>query len=203
MEMANEAHQRLLNRRKMNGLCIDCNNPLDRDGVRCVSCNDNHNNYNAETRKFYQSMGICPRCRKNNLYGNEKVCIECSYKLSEEVMRTRDKNNYNKKHAEWSRRTHKEMVEKGICYRCRKRKADYGFKTCGICRTKHANYVRMKNQKPDRKERYKQGLCYFCDNEIKPGYKVCEVHYQRNVDNARSQKAKEARKELVKQGVLY
>ena len=61
----------------------------------------------------------------------------------------------------------------------------------------------MKNQKPNRKERYKQGLCYFCDNEIKPGYKLCEVHYQRNVDNARSQKAKEARKTLIKQGVLY
>ena len=201
--MTSEAQQRLLNRRKMNGLCIDCNNPLDRNGVRCAECNDKHNQYNNETRKFYRSMGVCPRCRKNSLFGDEKVCIECSWKLSEEVMRTRDKDNYNRNHAEWSRHTHKEAVENGICYRCRKRKADSGYKTCGICRTKHRNYVRNKKQKPDRRERYKQGLCYFCDNPIKPGYKLCEVHYQRNVDNARSQKAKEARKTLIKQGVLY
>lgn len=53
-----------------------------------------------------------------------------------------------------------------------------------------------------RKERYKQGLCYFCDNPIKIGYKVCEYHYQKNVEYANCENAKIARKELEKT-VLY
>ncbi len=28
--------------------------------------------------EFYQSIGICPRCRKNKLYGSEKQCPGCS-----------------------------------------------------------------------------------------------------------------------------
>ena len=112
--MANIYHQRIIEKRKMNKLCRDCGKPLDRNGIRCTQCNDKHNQYNTETRKFYRSMGVCPRCRKESLYGDEKVCIECSYKLSEEVMRTRNKEKYNQNHAEWSRRTHKEAVENGI-----------------------------------------------------------------------------------------
>lgn len=95
------------------------------------------------------------------------------------------------------------MIERGICTRCRKRKADYGYKTCGICREKIRNYKRIKYGKPDRSERYEQGLCYFCDNPIKDRYRVCEKHYQMNVEKARSQKADKARKNLVKDGILY
>ena len=83
------------------------------------------------------------------------------------------------------------------------RKADYGYKTCGICREKIRNYKRIKYGKPDRSERYKQGLCYFCDNPIKDGYKVCEKHYKMNVEKSHSQKAKEARIELQESGILY
>ena len=95
------------------------------------------------------------------------------------------------------------MIERGICTRCRKRKADYGYKTCGICREKIRNYKRIKYGKPDRSERYEQGLCYFCNSPVKDGYKVCEKHYQMNVENSHSQKANEARKNLIKEGILY
>ena len=54
-----------------------------------------------------------------------------------------------------------------------------------------------------RKERYKQGLCYFCDNPIKDGYKVCEMHYRMNIEKANSSKAKDARKELTNNKILY
>ena len=75
-----------------------------------------------------------------------------------------------------------EMIEKGICTRCRKRSADNSYKTCGICRAKIRESKR-KNAKPSRSERFEQGLCYFCDNPIKHGYKVCEFHYEQNVRN--------------------
>ena len=205
--MATSIYQkRLLEKRKTNGLCIDCGNALDRDGVRCVKCNTKHNEKNNADRKWYIENGICPVCRDNFLFGDEKVCLECGASKYAETMKSRERlgrEHYNEVHKEWSKRTHHEMIERGICTRCRKRKADYGYKTCGICREKIRNYNRIKYGKPDRSERYKQGLCYFCDNPIKDGYKVCEKHYQMNVENSHSQKANEARKNLIKEGILY
>ena len=205
--MATSIYQkRLLEKRKANGLCIDCGTELDRDGVRCVKCNTKHNEKNNADRKWYIENGICPVCRDNFLFGDEKVCLECGASKYAETMKSRErlgKEHYNKVHREWSKRTHHEMIQKGICTRCRKRKADYGYKTCGICREKGRKYKRLKYGKPDRSERYKHGLCYFCDNPIKDGYKVCEKHYQMNVEKSLSQKAKEVRRELQESGILY
>lgn len=205
--MATSIYQkRLLEKRKANGLCIDCGNVLDRNGVRCVKCNEKNNKESKEDRKWYRENGICPRCRKNIILGTENVCPECSAYAYEITMNSRErlgKEHYNKVHKEWSKRTHHEMIQKGICTRCRKRKADYGYKTCGICREKGRKYKRVKYGKPDRSERCEQGLCYFCDNPIKDGYKVCEKHYKMNVEKSLSQKAKEARIELQESGILY
>ena len=205
--MATSIYQkRLLEKRKANGLCIDCGTELDRDGVRCIKCNTKHNEESKADRKWYIENGICPRCMKNTLFGDENMCPECSAEMYEINMNSRERlgrEHYNEVHKEWSKRTHHEMIERGICTRCRKRKADYGYKTCGICRGKIRNYKRMKYGKQDRSERYKQGLCYFCDNPIKDGYKVCEKHYQMNVEKSLSQKAKEARRELKDSGILY
>ena len=198
--------RRLLESRMTNGLCIDCGTELDRDGVRCIKCNTKHNEESKADRKWYIENGICPRCMKNTLFGDENMCPECSAEMYEINMNSRERlgrEHYNEVHKEWSKRTHHEMIERGICTRCRKRKADYGYKTCGICREKGRKYKRVKYGKPDRSERYKQGLCYFCDNPIKDGYKVCEKHYQMNVEKSLSQKAKEARRELKESGMLY
>lgn len=205
--MATTIYQkRLLETRKANGLCIDCGNALDRDGVRCVKCNTKHNKEGKADRKWYRENGICPRCRKNIILGTENVCPECSAYAYEITMNSRErlgKEHYNKVHKDWSKRTHHEMIDRGICTRCRKRKADYGYKTCGVCREKIRNYKRIKYGKPDRSERYKQGLCYFCDNPIKDGYKVCEKHYNMNVEKANSGNANDARKELINNKILY
>ena len=189
-------------KRRALSLCPECGKPLDREGYNCRSCCDRHNERNKLDRIYYQSNGVCPRCRKNQILGEEKACPECNAKLYARIMQNRSKEEYNKSHAEWSKRTHHEMIDKGICTRCRKRKADNGYKTCGICREKTRNYKR-KDAKPNRRDRYKDGLCYFCDNPVKVGYKLCEYHYQRNVENARGNKAREARVELVKRGVLW
>lgn len=79
------------------------------------------------------------------------------------------------------------------CTRCRKRKADPGHTTCTFCReTMRRARVKM----PERTGRYEQGLCFFCDNPVKPGYKVCEMHYQQNVKNATCEKANIARQKI-------
>lgn len=191
--MANIYHQRMIEKRKKNNLCRDCGKPLDRVGARCIECNNKKNAYQNETRRYYQSLGFCPRCKIGKLYGDEKMCIECSRRIQENVLKSRDRLEYNKKHAEWSRRTHKQMVEQGICYRCRKRKSDLGYTTCGICRTKLREYKREINYKCRKIE---QGICYYCDKPVKQGYKVCEEHYNVCTNNSRSEKAIQARREI-------
>lgn len=198
--------QQFIKRRKEQGLCIKCGKPLDREGVHCIACRKIISENERENRHWYQSHGICPRCGKNDLFGDEKVCPECNAKVYKNTMNSRNKlgkEHYNQKHAEWAKKEHYKRIEQGICTRCGKRNADYGFKTCGICRTNTRNYKRTKYGKPDRNERYKQGMCYFCNNPIKDGYKVCEKHYQINVKNARSKKANEARTKLIKNNILY
>lgn len=197
--------QRMREKRKQNNLCLACGKELDREGIYCLSCRDKINTDVKETRKWYQDNGICPRCRKNKLFGDEKNCPECTAYAYTMIMPKREQNreHYNETHAEWSRRKHQEMIEKGICTRCRKRKSDYGYKTCGICRNEGREYKRMKYGKPSRAERHTKGLCYFCDKPIKQGYKVCEEHYQRNVDMSRTEKAKKAREKMIREGILY
>ena len=198
--------QRFIARRKEQGLCLKCGNPLDKEGTYCTECRKIINEDLQKTRNWYQTHGICPRCRKNKLFGDEKTCPECSAKAYEYAMRSRErlgKEYYNMQQAELHKNQHHKRIELGICTRCGKRKADSGYKTCGICRAKTRNYKRIKYEKPDRSERWKQGLCYFCDNPIKDGYKVCEKHYQMNVEKSNSSKAKEARKELVDNKILY
>lgn len=205
--MATTIYQkRLIQKRKEQGLCLKCGKPLDREGTYCISCNNYLNEQQTLLRHWYQEHGICPRCGKNDLFGDEKNCPECAAKKYEATMRRRGKlgkEHYNSQHNEWARIEHQRRISEGICTRCGKRKAYGGYKTCGICREKTRNYKRRKHGKPDRGERCNQGLCYFCDSPIKEGYKVCEKHYQMNVDKARSQKAGEARKKLINDGILY
>lgn len=194
--MANIYHQRMIEKRKKNNLCIDCGKPLDRDGVRCVECNDKHSKYQNESRRYYQSLGFCPRCKIEKLYGDEKICIKCSGYMQENVLKNRDRLEYNRQHAEWSKRTHKQMIEQGICYRCRKHKADFGYKTCGMCRAKLREYKREKNYKCGKDD---QGLCRYCNEPVKKGYKVCEKHYQSNLNKTHSEKAVRARREISRE----
>lgn len=195
----------MIDRRKSNGLCIQCGKPLDRTGIRCIECNNSKKIRENEDRKWYSENGYCPRCHKNKLFGDEKNCPECSAKAYGHNMNKINrigKQKFNEQSAEMARKRYRERSENGICTRCGKRKSEHGFKTCGICRAKDHNR-KQKYKKPDRTERYKMGLCYFCDNPVKDGYKVCENHYNMNLEKARSKKSYEARKELKIKGVLY
>lgn len=191
--------KRFIQKRKERVLCLKCGKPLDRDGLYCIDCRKYITEQNTLARHWYQEHGICPRCGKNELFGDEKVCIECNAKAYEVTMRSRErlgKEHYNQQHNEWARNKHQKRIDEGICTRCGKRKADGGYKTCGICRAKTRNYKRIKYGKPDRSERYKQGLCYFCDSPIKEGYKVCEKHYRMNIDKLDNEKCRKATEDI-------
>lgn len=195
--IGNKYQRKLIEYRKSNGLCRYCGRPLDREGTSCRSCCDKRNESTNKMRSKRMSQGLCPRCGKNKLFGDEKRCIECTYYESQITSSGRDRETYNKNHREWEKRKNEELRAKGICYRCKKRKAEYGFKTCCICRQKNAKYYQAKYSKPDRAEnQYSKGLCFFCDNPLKQGYRVCEKHYQMNCKKANLPQTKEARKKM-------
>lgn len=195
--MATNIYQKnLIARRRTAGLCVNCGKPLDREGYLCISCNNNKNLNNRLERKYYQENHVCPNCRKNSILGDEKICPECLAKESERSMNNRNREHYNLIHREWSKIEYERRKENGICTRCGKRNADYNFFTCGICRNKDRQRKRIRYGKPDRRERYKIGLCYFCNNPIKDGYKVCEKHYQMNIEKARNEASNMARNKI-------
>lgn len=207
--MATSVYQkRFIERRKEQGLCLKCGKPLDRDGTYCKECRKIITAESTQRRNWYQSNGICPRCGKNNLFGQEKVCIECNAKAYEITMQSRERlgsEHYNNQHAEWARNEHHRRIEQGICTRCGKRKADGGYKTCGICREKIRNQKRIKYGygESNRNDRLEKGICYFCDNPVKEGYKVCEKHYQMNIDKLNSENCKKNREKLKTQNKIY
>ncbi len=192
--------QRLLDKRKSNGLCVGCGNPLDRDGIYCATCRERINKTTRERRHWYQDNGICPRCGKVSLMGDEKVCPECRAESANEKSRIREENRekYNEKQRIIHGNIYNKRKEQEICTRCGKRKADKGYKTCGVCRAKTREYRRIKYGKPNRSERFEQGLCYFCNNTLKDGYKVCEKHYQMNLQKFSNEKCREATEEIKK-----
>lgn len=181
--------------RKVSNLCVRCGKPLDRQGVLCMACKNSQTAYGRKIYKKLQAVGVCPRCSKNLLYGDEKSCIECRAKSAEAASKKRaaDVKKYNERQKVWRKARYEKDKANGICTRCRKRNADPGHTTCTFCReTMRRAHVKM----PKRTDRYERGLCFFCDNPVKPGYKVCEIHYQKNVKSATCEKANIARQKM-------
>lgn len=197
-----ERSQKFYNNRKNNGLCIRCGGKSRKGKIMCSDCAEQQRIYRKETRDFFKKLGICPRCGKNKLFGDEKRCPECSIRENKYII-NRDRERTNEYRRVWGRNDYQQKKKEGICTRCGKRKADSGYFTCSICREKIRQWKRIKYGKPIRSERYKQGLCYFCDNPVEDGYKVCKEHHQINIENARSKGANMARKELLKEKILY
>ena len=86
-------------------------------------------------RQFYQSLGICPECRKEKLFGDEKECLECRVKKYISVRK------YRKEHPRY------DADKRLILYRQRSNDHqctycglplddDYQFKMCTKCRRK-------------------------------------------------------------------
>ena len=194
----NKYKKALIERRKSNGLCIDCGNPLDREGLRCKKCCEKRSKWEREHRQWYLSHKICPRCGKNDLMGDETICPECRAKSVNNSLKNREKDEYNVYQRNWSKSTYQKRKESGICTRCGKRKATQGLTTCAMCRARDNETRRIRKGFSDRSDRSKIGLCYFCDNPVKKGYKVCEKHYQMNIEKAEKGSQTQAAQDYMK-----
>lgn len=189
---------RMYYRRKEAGLCVNCGKPLDIAGVKCSKCRDRANKDRRELISWYKENGICPICRKNNLFGNEKECIECSAKRYAKRMTCYNLNP--EKFKEKDRIEQKKIREKraanGLCVYCGKVKSDENFKTCTKCRNKQKIKKRIrdakKNYKLDiKREWVMNGKCWFCGEPVYNHSKLCKEHYIKSLVYAK--KSKEAR----------
>lgn len=206
-----EATKRLYRKRIASGLCGTCGKPLDRDGSMCQECCDKKREYAKENFLWYKEHGICPICGKVKLRGDEKHCPECLAKKAKATAKSRGvvgsqkRAEYNARHRDLSRQKLQGLRDGGICYYCRKRKADDGMKTCSICRAKIRERKRIKTgyyAKPLKGKRSDYGLCTFCNEPPKPGYRVCEKHYELYSKIGTGENAVKAREEMKKQGVF-
>lgn len=136
--------------------------------VMCEECAKKDNERTKENRKALINIGICPRCGKNKLWGDEKMCLECKEKMYEynKTHRTKSHKNYNKI-----------RKDNGMCIKCGKNAPVPGKTKCALCaqreRTRAREYRMRKGIEVDRWERPAYGKCYICGAEITSG-RICK-----------------------------
>lgn len=96
---------------------------------------------------YFLSLGICPICTRNKLYGDERRCLDCKEKsalyyntIKRDVKRYKERLE---KKLEQDKITRAERKEKGICIECGRRKARYNRVRCEICLEKNATKARL------------------------------------------------------------
>lgn len=197
---------RLRERRLSAHQCLACGKQLEEDytSIYCEACREKRNKNAREERKWYQGHKICPRCRRIEIGPSESCCPECRAKLCANVMKNRKREQYNEEHAVWSKKAYANCVENGICTRCRKRKADNGYRTCGICREKDGVTRQVRNNAQFNREiKEKQGLCCFCNEKALPGYRVCQFHYDMCIDKLKDPKCVANRKKSKLRSIKF
>lgn len=180
--------------RRGNNLCPRCGAELDREGHYCRRCRDKANEYQRENRAFYISVRVCPYCRKETLFGEERQCIECREKAyaRRKPYTEEQRERYNNRFRSQQRSLYRERAEKGICTRCGKRKPIKGKKKCKPCLIYDAN----KHKKPPKEQKKKpEGICYFCNNPVMTGKTICENHFSVFSENGK----RNAKKILLEQ----
>lgn len=185
-------------RKKSKGLCISCGAKVENGAVRCESCSKKQNELSRERYSYLQEIGICPKCGKNELWGDEKLCLECSANLYSESIKKENRMTEDKKKKRVQRQKEwkKQQVENGYCSTCFTTKlVDSRYKTCHRCRELNRQRMRKNRTFDTISRRVREGKCRFCENPVKNGYKVCESHYQKLCDLSHGEKATKWREE--------
>lgn len=165
--------------RKEQGLCVRCGEKAIQGKVMCETCRDNEAKKRKSDREFCKSMGICPRCQKNLLWGDEKNCPECLAKMQIVNEKYKNRGNFNSK--EYHKKRYEQLKESGYCIKCRKRLQEQGKTKCSVCLA--SERLRMRKQGIPRSERVNYGLCYFCGNKLDRVGRCCTSCAERNSKN--------------------
>lgn len=108
---------------------------------------------------YFLSLGICPICKKEKLYGDERRCLTCKGKqaiyyhsVKNDTDKYRERVKSKLEYDKLARRTRK---ANGICIECGKRKAKYNRVRCEICLEKSAERTRLSRYRKE--EALKEG----------------------------------------------
>lgn len=133
-------------RRIEKGLCPNCGKSNDSGMYYCDSCRDVKNENQRELRRCYVKNRVCPQCRKNSLFGDEKMCPECLAYHAEKNMQYYRENGGRKnkdEHNKNVRSLYQYRKENHLCTRCGVK--IYSSKSkCQKCLDKDAEKHRMK-----------------------------------------------------------
>lgn len=180
----------------MASLCPDCGGKRDDGYIYCSKCR----NKRTEYRHFLEAHRICPKCKREMLYGNEKNCVMCRANAAQYAYDRRHRDERIKAYYnEVARKSHEKraqkLLEDGKCVYCGKRQVkNVGGRCCSICLTRRNAHQRRKlselTGRPDRSLWVEIGLCYRCgkpnDNAPKKVCKSCiERSSGRNFDGHR------------------
>lgn len=160
--------------RKAKGVCVKCGGEKPEGRFYCVSCNEKQNARQRKDRAFYRSIGVCPYCRINKLFGDEKQCIDCreKYHARRKPLTDEQRARANANQSIQKKKLHAERIEMGICTRCGKRKPEEGKKKCRIWLDRDAEMHRRRNPEGII-YREAHGLCIRCGEKMDRVGKVC------------------------------
>lgn len=178
-------------RRKLNGLCTRCGNPLDREGEYCTQCLEFRRVQAKEEREWRRKNHLCTKCGKNAVPSGECTCPECraNSALYRPKITQNQKDRYNERFRKQQNDLYQERLETGMCTRCGERKAADGRKKCYMCLAKDAKThrdIRDKNGLNIRHDWLDNGLCYFCGAPVEDhAYKACNACREKHVASGR------------------
>lgn len=129
--------------RKLRGVCVRCGK--DRGNSTNLMC-DGCNGYYKANYLFYIQHKICPSCKSEKLWGDEKYCLNCRDKIltRTEKRRKEKPEQIRMTNKEYYHKRHEYLLKSGICVRCGKAKATPNYKTCALCR--HKESMRYRGQ---------------------------------------------------------
>ncbi len=189
------SNKELRKERAEQGVCTTCGGILDTDGKTCKACRKDQRDEYRKRREWHISLGICPYCGKERLYGEECMCIECRQKMYEGVckrlenMSAGERKREKKRVREYNRELYQRRKQGNICVKCGKRKAEKGKVMCSICLGKKRNRARRLYQEMHdilpREDRIAYGLCYICGEPLDGNrdWKVCSRCHERLAEN--------------------
>jgi hypothetical protein len=125
------------------GLCVECGDPVWRDGARyCDEHREQHRLLTARLREERDAAGLCRRCGKRRAIQTTKLCRACA-----EVDRSTSRSRYTR------------LVAKGLCGHCGQETRG-GKAMCDDCMAERAA-----RQEKTARSRARAGLCQKCGRE--------------------------------------
>ena len=129
-------------RNRREGKCGKCGAVLTGDRIGKALCSDCQKANSKDAMAsiiFFRSIGLCPRCGKAKLEGEEKMCPECRakrYTQAEKYMRRVDLRPHRKA---YNKTRYELLKEQGLCVTCGGEIEDDSFVRCRKCRIKCAS----------------------------------------------------------------